>query len=213
MTITTHGKSAHGAHAERGVNALYKMAPIISDVEALNDHLAHDDFLGKGSIIVSYIEASTPSLNAVPDRATIYLDRRLTAGETVASAMAELRALPNLGDAEVELLKYDEEAWTGERAAQDKYYPTWVLPEEHPLVQGTVDAVAAVLGERPPISRWSFSTNGVATMGRLGIPSVGFAPGKEELAHTTGEWVKVEDLVKSAAVFSMIPECVLKRQA
>ncbi|MGD9253917.1 MAG: M20/M25/M40 family metallo-hydrolase, partial [Holophagae bacterium] len=41
-TITTRGVSAHGAHAERGVNALYKMAPIIADVEALNGRLARD---------------------------------------------------------------------------------------------------------------------------------------------------------------------------
>ena len=50
-SITTHGKSAHGAHAERGVNALYKMAPIMLDIEELNGKLAEDPFLGKGSVI------------------------------------------------------------------------------------------------------------------------------------------------------------------
>jgi putative selenium metabolism hydrolase len=210
-TITTHGVSAHGAHAERGSNALYKMAPIISDVEQLDQRLAVDEFLGKGSIIVSFIECSTPSLNAVPDRACIYLDRRLTMGETVDSALAELRALPHLGDAEVELLTYDATSWRGTRAQQDKYYPTWVVPEEHDLVQGVANAAAQVLGRRPAISRWSFSTNGVATMGRLGIPSVGFAPGREELAHTTEERVAVADLVQAAAVYSLIPERLLER--
>jgi len=209
-TITTRGVSAHGAHAHRGVNALYKMAPIIQDVEALNGHLAHDDFLGTGSVIVSSVEVKTPSLNAVPDRATIYLDRRLTAGETVESALAELRALPNLGDAEVQLLEYEAQGWNGAQAAQDKYYPTWVLEEKHPLVQGVADAVTEVRGQKPTISRWHFSTNGVATMGRLGIPSVGFAPGREELAHTTGEWVAIDDLVTAAAVFSLIPETLTK---
>jgi putative selenium metabolism hydrolase len=205
-TITTHGVSAHGAHAERGVNALYAMAPIIADVERLNGRLAEDPFLGKGSVIVSHLECSTPSLNAVPDRARIFLDRRLTVGETVESALAELRALPHLGAAEVELLRYDELSWRGERAAQDKYFPTWVLPEAHPLVQGVAGAAAAVIGVPPAISRWGFSTNGVATMGRLGIPTVGFAPGREELAHTTGEWVAVADLVTATAVYSLIPE-------
>ncbi len=210
-TITTHGVSAHGAHAARGVNALYKMAPIISDVEKLNGGLAEDDFLGKGSIIVSSIECTTPSLNAVPDSARIYLDRRLTIGETVDSAMAELRALPHLGDAEVELLKYDSVSWRGTRAQQDKYYPTWVLDEDHALVQGAAAAAAEVLGARPPISRWWFSTNGVATMGAYGIPTIGFAPGREELAHTTEEHVKVEDLIKATAVYSLIPEVLAEQ--
>ena len=205
-TITTRGVSAHGAHAHRGVNALYKMAPIIADVEQLDGRLASDPFLGPGSVIVSFVECTTPSLNAVPDRARITIDRRLTVGETVESALAELRALPHLGDAEVELLRYDEQGWNGGRATQDKYFPTWVLPEEHPLVQGVAEAATAVLGARPAISRWHFSTNGVATMGRFGIPTVGFAPGREELAHTTQERVAVADLVKATAVYSLIPE-------
>jgi putative selenium metabolism hydrolase len=205
-TITTRGVSAHGAHAARGVNALYKMAPIIADVEALDGTLADDPFLGKGSVIVSYIECTSPSLNAVPDSARIYIDRRLTVGETVDSAMAELAALPHLGDAALELLKYDALSWRGTRAQQDKYYPTWVLDEDHSLVQGVAAAAAEVLGSRPAISRWHFSTNGVATMGLYGIPTVGFAPGREELAHTTQERVRIDDLLKATAVYSLIPE-------
>ena len=211
-TVSTRGKSAHGAQCHLGVNALYKMAPIISDIEALNHRLRHDDFLGKGSVLVSFIECTSPSLNAVPDSARIYLDRRLTVGETVESAMEELRSLPHLGDATVELLSYDQTSWRGERAQQEKYYPTWVLGEDHPLVQGVAQAAAAVLGKPPAISRWSFSTNGVASMGRHGIPTVGFAPGLEELAHTTQEWVAVEDLVRATAVYSLIPEILAERK-
>ncbi len=205
-TITTKGKSAHGAHAHHGINALYKMAPIISDVEQLNTRLAHDEFLGTGSVIVSFIECTTPSLNAVPDSARITIDRRLTVGETQETALAELQSLPHLGDAEVELLEYDRTSWRGVQAQQSKYYPTWVLDEDHPLVQGVADAATEVLPERPKISRWHFSTNGVATMGTLGIPTIGFAPGLEELAHTTRENVEIDDLVKATAVYSLIPD-------
>ncbi len=103
-------------------------------------------------------------------------------------------------------MRYEEVSWRGERAEQEKFFPAWVLDEDHPLVTGTADAVAEVLGARPRIWRWNFSTNGVASMGRLGIPSVGFAPGAEELAHTTREAVAVADLVKATAVYSMLPE-------
>jgi putative selenium metabolism hydrolase len=212
VTISTTGTSSHAAHSERGVNALYRMAPIISDIESLNRRLPEDVFLGKGSVVVSFIECTTPSLNAVPDSARIYLDRRLTAGETVESAMAELEALPHLGDASVQLLTYDATSWRGEQAKQDKFYPTWVLPEHHALVQAVADATESALGVRPDISRWAFSTNGVASMGRLGIPTVGFAPGLEELAHTTDEWVAVDDLVRATAVYSLIPAVLAERQ-
>jgi acetylornithine deacetylase/succinyl-diaminopimelate desuccinylase-like protein len=140
------------------------------------------------------------------------LDRRLTAGETVEGALSEIRGLPSIGDAAVEILEYDALSWRGERARQEKFFPAWVMPEDHPLVQGMAEAVSAVTGTRPRISRWSFSTNGVATMGRHGIPTVGFAPGREELAHTTEEHVSIEDLVTATAVFSLLPGVLAARK-
>jgi putative selenium metabolism hydrolase len=204
--ISARGVSSHAAHPEKGVNALYKLAPVLRDIEALNERLPSDPFLGKGTVVASFLECDSASLNAVPAAARLYVDRRLTAGETPEQALAELRALPGLGDATVELLEYDETSWTGERARQEKIFPAWVLPEGHPLVRGLSEAVSEVTGSHPRISRWGFSTNGVATMGRHGIPSAGFAPGLEELAHTTDEWVAVRDLVTATAAYSLMPE-------
>jgi putative selenium metabolism hydrolase len=212
-TISTRGVSSHAAHPEQGVNALYRLAPILLDVEALNERLPTDEFLGKGTVVASFVECTSASLNAVPAAARLYVDRRLTAGETVEGALSELRALPHLEDAAVELLEYDELSWRGERARQEKFFPAWVMPEDHPLVQGVADAVAAVTGGRPRISRWSFSTNGVASMGRHGISTVGFAPGREELAHTTEQHVKVDDLITATAVFGLLPGTLAERRS
>ncbi len=213
LTVMVKGRSAHAAHCEKGVNALYKAARLLLDVEKLNDRLAVDDFLGKGTITASYVDVKTPSLNSVPDAAVIYLDRRLTVGETKESAVAEIRALPSFGDAEVEILRFEGEAWTGKKVEQEKYFPTWVLEEEHDLVQAAVEAIEMARGTRPSVSRWVFSTNGVATMGRLGIPTIGFAPGLEELAHTTDEYIKVPDLVDAVAGAALIPPALAKRVA
>jgi putative selenium metabolism hydrolase len=114
--ITTRGVSAHAAHPTEGVNALYKMARILLDIEALNERLEGDDFLGKGTIVASSIRCTNVSPNAVPDSARITIDRRLTTGETTESALAELRALPSFDDAELEILRYKETSWRGEKA-------------------------------------------------------------------------------------------------
>jgi len=206
--ISARGVSSHAAHPEQGVNALYKLAPLLRDIEELNEQLPSDPFLGKGTVVASYLECDSASLNAVPAAARLYVDRRLTAGETPEEALAELRALPGMGDATVEMLEYSETSWTGEQARQEKIFPAWILAESHPLVRATSDTVAEVTGSAPRISRWGFSTNGVATMGRHGIPSVGFAPGLEELAHTTEEWVAVRDLVTATAAYSLMPKAL-----
>ncbi|MBZ5587224.1 MAG: YgeY family selenium metabolism-linked hydrolase [Acidobacteriia bacterium] len=206
IEVVARGVAAHGACCERGVNAVYKMAPIIADIELLNNRLPEDPFLGKGTVTVSWVDCASPSFNAVPDAARIVLDRRLTAGESPEDALAQIRALSHIGDAEVRVLRWEGSSWTGVPVSQEQAFPAWILAEEHPVVGGVAAAVEAVLGRPPAISLWPFSTNGVATMGRLGIPTVGFAPGREELAHTTGEWVAVEDLVKAAAAYSLIPQ-------
>jgi putative selenium metabolism hydrolase len=211
LTVTTKGLSAHAAHCHKGVNPLYKMAPILLDIEKLNERLAVDDFLGKGTITVSFMEVRTPSLNSVPDTAKIFLDRRLTAGETMDLAVEQIRSLPSFRDATVEVLRHEAKAWTGKAVAQEKYFPTWVLPEDHDLVQAAVEAVQEARGTRPRVSRWVFSTNGVATMGRLGIPTVGFAPGLEELAHTTREYIEVDHLVTAVVGAALLPDKLAAR--
>ena len=64
--VTCLGKSCHGSMPEKGDNAVYKIAKVVREIEALNERLKGDKFLGKGTITVSYIDCKTPSLCAVP---------------------------------------------------------------------------------------------------------------------------------------------------
>lgn len=211
FAIHTTGRAAHASAPERGVNAVYRMGPVINQIEELNERLASDPFLGKGTIVLSKVEVQTPSLNAVPDGCTIFMDRRLTIGETVESAMAELEALPAVqsGEARVELLHYDGTAYTGLTLSQDKYFPTWVLEEEHPAVQAGVAAAVRALGREPEIGRWVFSTNGVASAGRLGIPTIGYGPANEVYAHSPDDQCPVDHLSTAAAWYAAFPDAYL----
>jgi putative selenium metabolism hydrolase len=187
------------------------MQRILAGIEQLNDRLKDDAFLGKGTIVASCLETKTPSLNAVPDEAVLYIDRRLTVGETAESAMAEIRALPGAEDATVELLRYNDPSWTGYQKDVPKDYPTWVLPEEHVLVQAGAEAAEGILERRPAISRWVFSTDGIATMGQLGIPTIGFGPSEERFAHTVQDQVSVEHLVTATAFYAIFPQALANR--
>lgn len=211
IKVTTRGVSGHASAPERGVNALYRMQPILAGIEALNGRLADDPFLGKGTIAATYMECKTASLNAVPDACTLYVDRRMTVGETAGQAMQEIRALPGAEHATVELLRYADPSHTGYRKDVPKDYPTWVLPAEHPLVQAGADAAAAVLGRRPGVGRWVFSTDGVATKGQLGIPTIGFGPSEEKWAHSAQDQVPVDHLVHAVAFYALFPETLARR--
>jgi putative selenium metabolism hydrolase len=205
--VTTRGISCHGSAPERGKNAVYMMARIVAEIERLNERIGSDAFLGKGTVTVTTIECDTPSLCAIPDRAYIHLDRRLTRGETRESAVAEVKeAIKRAGvEATVTVLRYSVPSYAGLVYETEKYYPTWVLEENHPLCKASVETCRRMLAKEPKVDKWTFSTNGVATMGMMGIPTIGFGPANEVYAHTVDDQVPVDHLVKAAAFYAAFP--------
>src|SRR5271169_562810 len=104
IEVRTKGISCHGSAPERGVNAVYKMAPIVQDIEKLNERLNGEPFLGKGTVTIAEIRSTSPSLCAVADSSTIHLDRRLAATDTLESAVKEIQDLPSVKKAEAEVV-------------------------------------------------------------------------------------------------------------
>ncbi|UCH98129.1 MAG: YgeY family selenium metabolism-linked hydrolase, partial [Candidatus Aminicenantes bacterium] len=207
LKIETFGRAAHGAHNKLGINAVYKIAPIITGIEKLDNQLPGKEPLGKGSITVSQVTSRAPSLCSVPDYAQIHIDRRLTVNEDQKGVIEELeKIVKNTGvDAKISTPKYSGVSWKGIKFEQEAYFPTWIFEEDHPLVQAGLKTAEKVL-EKPAKSRvWAFSTNGVATAGHLGIPTVGFGPGREELSHTTREELALDDLLKATQFYALFP--------
>jgi putative selenium metabolism hydrolase len=207
MEVRTQGLSCHGSAPERGVNAVYKMAPIVVDIERLNQALAADTdpFLGKGSVTISEIRSTSPSLCAVADSCTIHLDRRLTRGETLEHAVHQIKELETVrrAGATVTVLDYAREAYTGLTYPTKKYYPTWFVDEHTPAVRAAVAAATRALGRPPVVDKWTFSTNGIATCGMSGVPTVGFGPANEVHAHTPDDQCPVEHLTLAAHFYAL----------
>jgi len=207
IKVTTHGLSAHGSAPERGENAIYKMAPILQDLERLNGRLKSHTFLGKGSLTVSEIFYSSPSRCAVADGCSISIDRRLTLGETKESALEEIRNLPSVKQmgAEVSLYHYERPSYTGLVFPSEAYFPTWLIPEDHPATKAAEATFKQLFQREPVVDKWTFSTNGVSIMGRYGIPCVGFGPGHEEEAHAPNEKTWKDELVQAIAFYAAFP--------
>ncbi|NCC88329.1 MAG: YgeY family selenium metabolism-linked hydrolase [Clostridia bacterium] len=202
MHVHFYGVSSHGSAPERGKNAIYMASRAALEIEKLNENLKYDEFLGRGSVTISEIVSGSPSLCAVADYARFHLDRRLTWGETKESAVAEIEKVVEGMNAKVEVLDYLETAYTGLEYGMEKYYPTWKMEESHPIVQKGVAAFKKVFEREPLVDKWTFSTNGIMTCGTYGIPTIGFGPGNEVLAHAPNEKVPVSDLVAATAFYA-----------
>jgi putative selenium metabolism hydrolase len=211
MKVTAKGKSAHAASNHLGDNAIYKLLPVIAGIRDLEPQLGDHPFLGHGKITVSDLHVKTPSLNAVPDEAVIYIDRRMTFGETKEQVKAQVDALipAEFRDTvKVEELFYDEPSYTGFVFPVDKYFPAWALEQDHLLVQAGQQARKEIGLPDAPSGKWNFSTNGIYWAGKAGIPSIGFGPGDEETAHTVNDSVPLEDMVKATEFYALLPSLI-----
>ena len=213
MEVVAAGRSAHAASNHLGDNAIYKVIPIIQSISQLEPKLGDDAFLGHGKITVTDMEVETPSINAVPDLATVYIDRRLTFGESADGALQQVRDLvaPDQlasGEVRVEMLHYAEPSYTGFVFPVEKYFPAWALDEDHPFVQAGLHAARSIGLSDRQAGKWNFSTNGIYWAGKAGIPSIGFGPGEEETAHTVLDSVLLDDVVKAAEFYAILPALI-----
>ncbi|HOP57466.1 MAG TPA: YgeY family selenium metabolism-linked hydrolase [Bacillota bacterium] len=208
IRVQTFGVSCHGSAPERGDNAIYKMAPIIEELEKLNYRLKDDPFLGKGTLAVSELFSSSPSRCAVADGCTLSIDRRLTMGETYETALEEIRSLPSVkkSGANVDMYDYSRPSYKGLVYPTESFFPTWVVMPDHIACKTLTEAYKGLYKEEPVLDKWTFSTNGVSIMGRYNIPCVGFGPGHEEEAHAPNEKTWKKELVKAAALYAAVPK-------
>ena len=211
LKVTAKGVSAHAASNHVGINAIYLLLPVIAGIRDLEPTLGDDPFLGHGKITVSDMIVKTPSINAVPDEAVIYIDRRMTFGESQEEAIAQVEALipeESKDRVKVEALFYDVPSYTGFVFPVDKYFPAWAIPEDHALVQAGLETRRLLGLEDAPAGKWSFSTNGIYWAGKAGIPSIGFGPGDEVTAHTVHDSVKLDDVVKAAEFYALVASLI-----
>jgi putative selenium metabolism hydrolase len=208
LRITATGKSAHAASHHLGDNALYKMLAVVSGIRDLDAHLPSHPFLGKATVAVTDARISTASINAVPDGFTIFIDRRMTFGETKEEAIQQIKDLiPGYlrRQIKVEELFYDDPSYTGFVFPVDKYFPAWAMDENHPIVSAGQATKNAIGLKDAPSGKWSFSTNGIYWAGKAKIPSIGFGPGDEEFAHTSLEQVPLDEVVKATEFYALFP--------
>lgn len=200
--IKTRGVSAHGSAPEKGVNAVYEMAEIISRVDALNRRLSQTP--GSGTIVLSQISSVSASLNAVPSQCEIYLDRRLRPGENIAQVQKELDELVAGKDAWWEEGTLRHTSWTGRELVYHPAHDPWSIPLDHPLTVQCIKAYRQVFGREPErFDFWDFGTNAVVPVS-MGIPTIGFGVGEYKLSHMRDERCDVSKIGPACQFYTQL---------
>lgn len=184
------GHCAHTSRPEQGINAISKMAGVITRIDAWHKELRKREhpLTGAASAAVSIIQGGDQS-NVIPDRVFALLDRRMVPGETEEQAVAEINAMFAQWMAEDPELKIsiDHLRPTTGSAAQ-------VAPDAE-VVNRVSDAYRSVWGSEPTLTGMGGACDMVHLV-NAGVPTVVFGPGSSSQAHQPDEHIEVDELIR-----------------
>ena len=215
IVVETFGKPAHSANPEKGINAVYKMAKVIEEIRKLEP--TFHPVLGKGILELTDIKSSPyPGASVVPEYCRATYDRRLLTGETKESVLKPLQELCERMEAEDPQLKVKvsyatgkETCYTGNKITGERFFPGWLYDEKESFVQDVYQELTAN-GYQPEITQYNFCTNGSHYAGEAGIKKLGIGPSRENLAHTVGEYIEIDQLTKVTDCYGYVMKALLK---
>jgi len=209
IVLETFGVPAHSANPEKGVNAVYSMCKLVDAIRSLPN--ATHPVLGEGILELTDIKSSPyPGASVVPSYCRTTYDRRLLIGETNDSVLAPLRELLDsmmredpLINARVSYAIGEERCYTGALIHGERFFPGWCFTETEDYVQKVLMKLKAI-GQNPTITQYSFCTNGSHYAGEAGIPTLGYGPSLENLAHTDDEYIEIAQLERACEGYMAI---------
>jgi acetylornithine deacetylase/succinyl-diaminopimelate desuccinylase-like protein len=199
MEVTVHGKMAHAAIPDTGVDALQGAVAILNALYARNGHYKSITSQVPGIthpyLNVGRIEGGT-NTNVVPGKVVLKLDRRMIPEEVPAEVEAEVRGVIAAAAAGLPGITVDIKRLL----LADSMKP---LPGNEPLVQALQRHGEAVFGEPIPTSGTPLYTD-VRLFSARGIPAAIYGAGPrtvlESNAKRADEHLVLEDLRRATKV-------------
>ncbi len=209
--ISVPGRGGHASRPDLADNPLYKAANIVLEIEKLNERLVVHEVLGNGTVAATQLTTKSNSVNSIAESCKIFVDRRLTYGETAELVQEQLEEICRPYQAQVELMRVDEATYTGARQEGFEFFAPWFMDEAEELVQAGIRALKAAMGQAS-VGTWQFSTDGTQTRGAFGIPTIGIGPGDERYPHSVQDQIDLGEYLTAIKVYALLVQEVLGKK-
>jgi len=198
LEVTTRGRTAHASMPSKGVNAILGMVELIRLIEEMK--LPRHEFLGDTTQAITNMTCSPGKANVIPDLCTLTIDRRTVPGEIPENVRKDFGDLFRRSSM--------PEMKTDMRVTKNAP-PAYVSPDNI-IVKTASEAVASVIGKNPELTKYKFGTDAsyLSTIAR--IPTVGFGPGDETMAHSPNENIPIDEVIVAAKVYAILAARLLE---
>ena len=201
LEIVVSGKTSHASMPELADNAVFKALPFLNELKDINEQMPQHPVLGKGTLALTRIISEPSEGPITPDKCKIYLDRRFSVPSTEEDVLKEIEQLIEKAkipkkDVHFRILESELLCYTGKRIIAKRFFPKWFMDRESDIVKEAVQALN-MAGLSPDVITWRFGTDGSYTAGERNIPTIGFGPGDERLAHQPNEHISLSDIYKA----------------
>jgi putative selenium metabolism hydrolase len=191
---TFYGKTVHSSVPHLGINAVYMATSFIKNIEKINNISKPKNLLGKPTVAVTFLETKTNSLNSIPYQCSVYVDYRGVVKEKEGQIIKKfVNTVPK---------KYKKFVKT---QFLHRYFSPWILNPHHKLLTSAKKTFLETFETKPDCVLWPFCTNGSITMGDKKIPSIGFGPGKPQLAHRDNEYIEISQIFDAIKFYFLLP--------
>jgi len=229
----------YGKHASVGRSTINPIEQVAFIIEAFHVWYRSEavDLLGKRNIVPTDIKIPVGGgggldgrggNSTVPNIVELTYDVRTLPGDTMESIIKLVRdntepvvthgkrLYPSFIDPSIEYASDECETYTGIKIKQEKFAPAWKTGENDEIVVRAMEGLRKA-GIEPEIGAYSFCTDGSAiikyreTFPESNCQIIGFGPSLESLAHTTNEYISIEEMKKAFGGYISIVSELLRK--
>jgi succinyl-diaminopimelate desuccinylase len=197
VAVTFTGRQAHGAMPYAGLNPIPALARFVLELRVVQNELqrllGEHPVLGFPWLTPTVLEAGNlPQLNVMHADALVALDIRTVPGVDHGDIHSRLKTI-------LETLEREEGVRTRYEIIDDR---PWTATDPGASIVRALEAAHPFSLMREPRYGGVPGTTDGTFLHRAGVPIVTVGPGDREIPHQVNEFVRVDELVKSARLYA-----------
>ena len=197
LSITTYGKTAHGAFPKQGINAITNMNVLINKLSAYQFRYVENHTLGHPTMNIATIKGGVKT-NVVPDKCTLTVDIRTVPGMSHGQIVEDFENLIAELENQIAGFKATVSVLNNRPAVE--------TVADHPFVTMSQAVIQDEFNKRVEPKGVNFYTDAAIFLPSTNLPAILYGPGDAEMAHQPNESVSVDRMAEAITFYAAIIE-------